>query len=106
MTIKKKRKSSTKSKNKVIKKPKTAKPESYFILVNGVPLKNLKELAGACETMNDWVFNHHVNESRNDFANWVEHVLKEEELSSEIVVARNPGHLEVIILRYLVNKYL
>ena len=93
-------------KKKTSKKLKNAKPESYFILVNGVPLKNLKELANACETMNDWVFNHHVNDSRNDFANWTEHVLKEDELASEMIITKDPRHLEVIILRYLLNKYL
>mgnify|MGYP003995348883 FL=1 len=87
-------------------KPKNAKPENYFILVTGVPLKNLKELASAAQMMNDWVFNHHVNDSRNDFATWCEHVLNEEDLANELVIARNPRDLEVIILRHIVNKYL
>lgn len=103
----KKRKTTSKTKSRSeLKKPKTAKPENYFILVTGVPLKNLKELALACETMNDWVFNHHVNDSRNDFSSWIQHVLNEEELAEEIKLAHNPRDLEVIILRYLANKYL
>lgn len=107
MVTKKRKTTNNKTKNKsTTKKLKNAQPENYFILVNGVPLKNLKELANACETMNDWVFNHHVNDSRNDFSSWTESILKEEDLASEMKIARNPGHLEVIILRYLVNKYL
>lgn len=87
-------------------KPKSAKPDHYFILVTGVPLKNLKELANALETMNDWVFNHHVNESRNDFAAWAKEVLNETGLSEEIEKIRSIRELELKILKYLVNNYI
>ena len=103
VTKKRSTKSTSKKKSKKII---NAKPDQYFILVTGVPLKNLKELANSLETMNDWVFNHHVNDSRNDFATWCEHVLNEEDLANELVIARNPRDLEVIILRHIVNKYL
>jgi hypothetical protein len=109
MEKKKKNKSTAAKKPKkdpVPKKINNAKPENYFMLVTGVPLKNIKELASACETMNDWVFNHHANEGRNDFTSWTEYVLKETELASEMKLARDARHLEIIILRYLVNKYL
>lgn len=108
MAIKKEKKttkSKTTTKVSVKKTPKKANPENYFMMVNGVPLKDLKELASTCETMNDWVFNHHVNDARNDFANWVGDVLKEEELASEIKKAWNPKDLEIVILRFFVNKY-
>ena len=87
-------------------KPVNAKPENYFILVTGVPLKNLKELGNSLETMNDWVFNHHVNDSRNDFATWVNAVLKEEELSEELQSIRNSREMEMRIFKHLVNRYL
>jgi hypothetical protein len=87
-------------------KPKSAKPDQYFILVTGVPLKNLKELASALETMNDWVFNHHVNESRNDFAAWAKEVLNETGLSEEIIETKSIRELELKILKYLVNNYI
>ena len=87
------------------KKPRSANHNDYFILVTGVPLKNLKELASSLETMNDWVFNHHVNYARNDFSNWARDVLKEKELSEEIrTVSKND--MEKHILRHLVNQYL
>ena len=101
-----------KKKDLVLKKteakaaPVEAKPENYFILVTGVPLKSLRELANALETMNDWVFSHHVNDTRNDFSNWVKDILKESELAQEIKVIRNMKDMEIKILKHLVNKYL
>ena len=88
------------------KKPKTAKPEKFFVLVTGIPIKNLKELANTLETMNDWVFNHHVNDSRNDFSSWIKDVLDEEILAKEIKDVRNIKEMELKILKYLVNTYL
>jgi hypothetical protein len=88
-----------KSKKKVEKKnkPVNATPEHYFILVTGVPLKNLKELANALENMNDWVFNHHVNDARNDFSSWVNEILGEHELAEEIKTMRNMRDMETKI---------
>lgn len=94
-------------KKKVTKrKPVNAKPENYFILVTGVPLKNVKELANSLETMNEWVFNHHVNSSRNDFSAWVKSVLKERALGDEIKDVNNIKDMEIKLLKHLVNKYL
>ena len=101
-----KKKKSTKKKVTKRKKPVDAKPENYFILVTGVPLKNLKELANALETMNDWVFNHHVNPSRNDFSAWITSVLKEKALADEIKEVNNIKDMEIKLLKHLVNKYL
>ncbi len=93
-------------KKKETRRPTEAKPEQYFILVTGVPLKNLRELAHSLENMNDWVFNHHVNDSRNDFSNWVRDVLEEHELSEEIRLVKHMKDMESRILKHLVNKYL
>ncbi len=103
----------TKKKKKKVRKNETnkskiiqAKPEHYFILVTGVPLKNLKELATSLETMNEWVFNHHVNDQRNDFSNWIKEILKEDELAEEIKIIKNINEMEIKILKHLVIKYL
>ncbi len=98
----------SKSKKKEQKRhlPVNAKPEHYFILVTGVPLKNLKELANSLENMNDWVFNHHVNDSRNDFSNWTKDILGEHELAEEIKSLKSMREMEAKILKHLVNKYL
>ena len=102
----KKPKKSKKKENSSRAKPAEAKPEHYFILITGVPLKNLKELAGSLENMNDWVFSHHVNDSRNDFSNWIRDILKEEALAEEIKSLRDMRQMETKILKHLVTKYL
>ncbi len=83
-----------------------AKPENYFILVTGVPLKSLKELTNVLENMNQWVFDHHVNNSRNDFADWIKNVLKEDDLSKDIHRSKDIKEMEYVILKHLVNRYL
>jgi hypothetical protein len=83
-----------------------ARPENYFVLVNGIPLKNLKELAVSMESMNDWVFGHHVNESRNDFAAWISDVFKEHELAKDVGQAKDPGQIESLLLRHMVKRYI
>ncbi len=101
----KKPKKSKKTEKKSLK-PIEAKPENYFILITGVPLKNLKELANSLETMNEWVFNHHVNEARNDFSNWVKDILNEKELAEEMKLIKNMKDMEIKILKHLATKYL
>ncbi|MCM2325912.1 MAG: hypothetical protein NDI94_05590 [Candidatus Woesearchaeota archaeon] len=89
------------------KKPsklKNAKPEEYFVLVTGVPLKNIKELANSLSTMNEWVFKHHVNDSRNDFSSWVENSLRNSKLAREIKDAKNIKEMELVLFRHLVNN--
>jgi hypothetical protein len=44
-----------------------------FVLKDGTKLSSIKDLYGYLSTMSDDVFAHHVNESKNDFAIWIEH---------------------------------
>ncbi|MBN2422658.1 hypothetical protein JXB41_05495 [Candidatus Woesearchaeota archaeon] len=101
-----KKRGNSKRKNTLSIKLKNANPENYFILVTGVPLKNLKELVNSLEIMNDWVFKHHVNETRNDFSEWIKNVLDEKHLAEEIRNIRDIRELEIKVLKYMVNKYI
>jgi len=85
---------------------KDALPEQYFILVTGVPLKNVKELLSAFDNMNDWVFNHHVNDSRNDFSAWIKDCLGDKELAEEIAAIKDMHEMQVRMLKHLVHKHL
>ncbi|MEM4398078.1 MAG: DUF5752 family protein, partial [Candidatus Woesearchaeota archaeon] len=96
----------TKEKNKNLTKIMDAKPEHYFILVTGVPLKNIKELALALQTMDEWVFHHHVNHERNDFSNWIKDIFNEDALAEELREIKNIHETEKKLLRHLVSKYL
>lgn len=59
-------------------------PGKEFILKNGQPLRSFKELMEALELIDDETFQHHVTAEKNDFANWVQHVLDEEKLAESI----------------------
>ena len=57
---------------------------NFFILSNGMKIKNLIELAESLRTMPDKVFGHYVNSHKNDFSNWIKNVIKDNELADNI----------------------
>lgn len=59
-------------------------PKEYFYLSDGRFLTNTNDLIAALKTMADETFLHHVNEQRNDFANWLKDVFENEELAKKI----------------------
>ncbi len=59
-------------------------PTQYFILRNGQPLKSLKELLEVITYIDDSTFDHHVNEYRNDFAQWIEGAIGDADLAQEV----------------------
>jgi hypothetical protein len=73
-------------------------PENYFILRNGTPIKSLKELQEVLEYIDDSTFEHHVNEYRNDFANWVRDTLNNPSLAESIQKADDkPGIISALL---------
>jgi hypothetical protein len=64
-------------------------PKRYFWLSNGALIRNIFELADALRIMDDGVFAGHVNEQKNDFANWVRHSLNNEMLAQRLSNARS-----------------
>lgn len=60
-------------------------PEEYvFWCHDGRILRNMKDLAEALEIMSDETFSHHVNAEKNDFANWVRDIIKDEKLARDL----------------------
>jgi len=59
-------------------------PDKYFYLHGGGVMKSLHELLHILKDMEEHVFNHHVNEERNDFANWSRDVFQKKELADDI----------------------
>ena len=60
-------------------------PEEYvFWCQDGRVLRNLKDLAEALETMTDETFRYHANAEKNDFANWVRDIIKDEKLARDL----------------------
>ncbi len=64
-------------------------PEQCFRLVNGRVLKNLHELSNALVSMDQGTFSHHVTREKNDFANWILGVFKDEGLSRQIAAMKS-----------------
>ncbi len=67
-------------------------PEQFtFRSYNGDVYWNLRDLAQAVASMNDAVFTYHVNDQKNDFANWVADVIGDRKLARELRETRNPA---------------
>lgn len=59
-------------------------PKHYFYLNDGKIIKNLPELSEVLLNISENIFNHHVNNERNDFSNWVRDIFLNNELALEI----------------------
>ena len=64
-------------------------PEQCFWVNNGPVLKNLEELANAIPQMSDETFNHHVNNEKNDFSNWIKDVIGDVNLANDLLSSKN-----------------
>jgi len=91
---------SIKSKQKIENAP----VEQYFILANGQPVKNVKELADVLEHVSEDIFNHHVTNEKNDFANWTKDVFKEIQLAQELAGVKNKDHTRIILYKHIIKK--
>jgi hypothetical protein len=69
--------------------------EQAFYCRDGKVAKSLDDLALILRDMKDDEFSHHVNDYKNDFANWILHVLNDRELAESVSKA---GSRQEIIL--------
>ena len=80
-------------------------PEEYhFVLQDGRKLGSIYELIDELETMHADLFKHHVNETKNDFANWIEHTFNEKSLAEELRELENNLDMQRAILKEMVRK--
>jgi len=64
-------------------------PNQYvFYVINGKVLSNLSDLLKCLETIEDFEYNHHVTETKNDFFNWVKDIVLDLELAYALRSAR------------------
>jgi hypothetical protein len=81
-------------------------PEKYhFFLSDGKKLKSIYELIEALDEMSDEVFHYHVNEEKNDFANWIKDVMSEETLAKEIHKVENKIEAQLKMLKHVVREF-
>lgn len=70
-----------------------------FWVYNGPVVKNLNELYSAIQVMSDDTFAYHVNESKNDFHNWIRDVCKDERLANRLKNLKKKGEIAEAIKR-------
>ncbi len=78
--------------------------QNTFRLPDGKMLKSLNDLLEELKTMDDAIFKSHVNENKNDFANWVRDVMALIDLSQKINKAKDRNELIKILEGYKNEK--
>ena len=72
-------------------------PDKIFWAYDGRTIKNLKELEHALHYMKPDAFKHHVKTDKNDFANWIDHVLHEETLAKLVSTAKTKDNMRRLV---------
>lgn len=76
-------------------------PKKYFWLDNGTVIRNIYELSDALKAINDELFSKHVDENKNDFAKWINDVLKNEHLAHKLDNAKTRKEMIEILEIFL-----
>jgi hypothetical protein len=79
-------------------------PDKCFVLCDGRKLKSAKELADTLQTMSDDIFKYHVNDTKNDFANWINDVFGEPDIAKKIRTMRNKMEMSVELYKHMFDK--
>ncbi len=59
-------------------------PQFNFWVCDGKVVKNLQELQYALDKMSEGTYTYHANNAKNDFANWVNDIIKHPELAQQL----------------------
>ncbi len=94
-------KKATSNKSDSGKKLVVATGANCFWVHNGPILRDLVELEKALDEMNEKIFAHHVSGTRNDFADWIQMVLKDAEAAVAFRKAKKPKTARTVIVRQL-----
>lgn len=78
-----------------------AKDSECFWTTDGEILQDLTQLRDALGVMSDDVFTHHVTKEKNDFADWVEHVLYDGECAAALRKSRKPNTARTTVVKHL-----
>ena len=87
----------------LVKKRCWMNPEHYFVLKSGESIKSLEELILFLKNMDKETFEYHVNDAKNDFANWMRYVFKASKLADKIAdySYQDRKHIISLIERHL-----
>ncbi len=92
----------TRNQNVEFKKPLPLAPEDKkFWMNNGEVLSSLLDLATTFSLIEKMIFDYHVTKQKNDFAEWVEHVLEDAQCAAALRKAKTPRSAKVVVVRHL-----
>lgn len=74
-----------------------------FWVKDGKVLKDLVDLETALKKMTAEVFAHHVTKDKNDFATWVEVVLKDKACATDLKKAKKANTAKTAVTKHLKN---
>ncbi len=78
-----------------------AEGEACFWTTDGAVLGDLQQLEVAFGSMDDEVFLHHVTKEKNDFADWVEHVLNDAACAADLRRSKKPKSALATVRKHL-----
>lgn len=84
---------------------KAVNTQEAFVSVDGQRIRNLIELARFLSTASNEIFTYHVNDTKNDFHNWIRDCIDNKELAEEVLLAgKDKKMCELSILRKIVGE--
>lgn len=80
-----------------------AEPDKYFVLNNGVAIRDIKELALVLYDVPEDVFGFHVNEGKNDFSSWIRDVFGEESLAKNLDGMMDKKDVQLALFKHIIK---
>ncbi len=78
-----------------------APAEKEFWTNDGQILTDLVSLAESFAAMDNILFQYHVSDDKNDFADWVEHVLEDQDCATSLRKTNTPKKAHGVVVRRL-----
>ncbi|MBU0581208.1 MAG: hypothetical protein KKA19_08525 [Candidatus Margulisbacteria bacterium] len=72
-------------------------PDKAFHMINGKMITKLSDLSNEIESSDEQTFYYHVNDQKNDFANWIKDVFNNSNLATKIDKARTKNELVSVL---------
>ncbi len=83
------------------RKSREVKPEDHLWLNNGVVIKSVVDLVVAIRSMDNKTFRSHVNKNKNDFAEWVRYIIKDDLFADMVTSAKSKKGFVVKMNEYI-----
>jgi hypothetical protein len=78
--------------------------EQAFYINDGRRIRNLLELVEALDNMKEATFKFHVNKKKNDFSEWIRHVLGDEILANDVARLVMKDKIQILLQKYAIQK--